>query len=178
MLVLLCAVLPILSYAQDSNSILRQRMEITEIEEGEGDHICTRLEVFYMNDESPRTYYLSVGNLGIGNDIVQIKFDPIYELFIPLGGNLDEAIAKLQEIKDFYKEPRLAQMEITGCLAPLYPNDNYEPVTLTRRNLVLTKLAEFSVPRDGMVRATYISRANIATLLSGVKFYQKLHPNE
>jgi hypothetical protein len=178
LLILLCAVLPIISYAQDSKSVLRPRMEIAEVEESEGNHICTELEVFYMADESPRTYYLSAGNLGIGNDIVQIKFDPVYELFIPLGSNLDEAIAKLQEIKDFYKEPRLAKMEISGCLAPLYPNDNYEPVTLTRRNLIMTKLAEFSVPRDGMVRATYISRANIGSLLSGVKFYKKLHPKE
>ena len=178
MIALLCAVLPIISYAQDTNSILRPRMEIVQIDESEGNIICTELEVFYMADESPRTYYLSAGHLGIGNDIIQLTFDPVFELFIPLGNNLDEAVAKLQEIKDFYNEPRLAKMELEGCLAPLYPNDNLEPVTLTRRNLVLTKLAEFSVPRDGLVRATYLSKANIGTLLSGVKFYRTLHPNE
>jgi len=178
MLALLCAVFPILSYAQDNGSIFRPRIEIVEIEESEGNHTCTELEVFYMNDESPRTYYLSVGHLGIGNDIVQIKFDPIFELFIPLGDNLSDAIAKLQEIKDFCKQPAEATMELEGCLTAAYPNDNLETVTLTRRNLIFSKLVEFSVPRDGLVRATYLSKSNIGTLLSGVKFYQKIHPNE
>ena len=178
MTVLLCTVLSFISYAQDSGSVLRPRMEIIEIEESEGNHTCTELEVFYMADESPRTYYLSAGHLGIGNDIIQLNFDPIYELFIPLGNTVDEAIARLQEIKDFYKEPQLATMEIEGCLAPLYPNENYETVTLTRRNFLLSRLVEFSVPRDGLVRATYIAKSKIGSLLSGVKFYQKLHPNE
>lgn len=31
-------------------------------------------------------YYLSVGHLGIGGDILQINFDRIFELFLPLGG--------------------------------------------------------------------------------------------
>ena len=177
MLVLLCVTVS--AFAQDS-SLLRQRMEIAQVEAEIAESIETSLEVFYMDDESPRVYYLSLGNLGVGTDIVQINFDPLFELFIPLGGTLDEAIARMEEIKDFYNEPRLATTELTGCFALAYPNDDLVTVTVTRRQMVFTKLLEFSLPTgsEGIVRATHISRSDFSSLLSGLKLYRKLHPNE
>ena len=176
-LVLLCVT--VFAFAQNP-SLLRQRMEIAQTEVEIDDIIETKLEVFYMDDESPRVYYLSLGNLGVGTDIVQINFDPVFELFIPLGGTLDAAIAKMEEIKDFYNEPRLATTELTGCFALAYPNDERVDVTVTRRQMVFTKILEFSLPTssDGLVRATYVSRGNFRSLAGGVKFYKALHPKE
>ena len=164
------------AFAQNS-SILRQRLEIAEISSEEHN---TTLEVFYMDDENPRVYYLSLGGLGIGGDIVQIDFDPIYELFIPLGGNLDEAIAKLEELKDLYKMPRLDKTEITGCFAAAYPNDSRVQVTVTSRMFILSKLLEFSLPTEteGLVRATHIYKSDFNSILNSVKLYKKLHPKE
>ena len=97
---LVCAA--VCSFAQNP-SIVRPRIEIAEAETGVEETVSSRLEVFYMNDEDPRMYYLSLGNLGIGNDLVQIDFDQVYELFIPLGGTLEEAIAKMEEISQALK---------------------------------------------------------------------------
>ena len=82
----------ILSFGQNK-SIIRPRMEIVKTETEVIGTFNTELEVFYMNDENPRMYYASLGNLGIGGNIVQLEFDPIFELFIPLGGTLEEAVA-------------------------------------------------------------------------------------
>ena len=92
---LLLASAAAVAFAQ--NSLIRPRMEIAESEEN-----GISLEVFYMDDESPRVYYLSLGHLGVGSDIVQIQFDPLYELFIPLGNTLEESIGKMEEIKEYY----------------------------------------------------------------------------
>ena len=168
-----------IAFAQNT-SILRPRMEIAEVETEVADMVDTQLEVFYMNDESPRMYYLSLGNLGVGTDIVQIDFDPVFELFIPLGGTLEEAVAKMEEIKGFYALPKLSTAELSGSFALAYPNDNVVTVTVTRRQLILTKLLEFSIPTgsEGIVRATHISKSDFSSLLSSVKLYRKLHPNE
>ena len=155
------------------NSILRPRVEIAELE----DDSCS-LEVFYMNDELPRVYYLSVGNLGIGNHVIQIVFDPIVELFIPIGNTLDEAIATMEQLKAFYKEPKKSTMEITGIFSAAYPNDNIVPVTVTSRRFIFTKQLEFSIPTEGMVRATRIPRSDFSSLLLSVKMYRGIHPNE
>ena len=93
-LLIVLAFIGIGAFAQKS-SLLRQRMEIVELESETSN---VNLQVFYMNDENPRVYYLSLGNLGVGIDLVQIDFDPVFELFIPLGGTLEEAIAKMEEI--------------------------------------------------------------------------------
>lgn len=168
------------SFAQNA-SPLRPRMEIADYEV-EGDAtIENKLEVFYLADESPRMYYLSVGNLGVGTDIVQINFDPIFELFIPLGETLDEAVAKMEEIKDFYNQPKLATMELEGSFALAYPdNANPASITVTRRQLIFTKILEFSLPAgsEGLVRATHIPRSDFNGLLSTLKFYRRLHPDE
>ena len=96
------AFLSVFAFAQTSK-VLRPRIEIAQVETE--DIKTVAMEVFYMNDESPRMYYLSLGNLSIGGHIVSIEMDPLFELFIPLGNTLDEAIAKMEEIKAMYKMP-------------------------------------------------------------------------
>ena len=177
MLALVCVAA--LAFAQNS-SILRPRMEIAELETEVADMFDTRLEVFYMDDESPRMYYLSLGRLGMGTGILQIDFDPLFELFVPLGGTLEEAIARMEEIKGYYALPKLSTAELSGSFALAYPNDTLVTVTVTRRQLLFSRLLEFSIPTgtEGIVRATHISKSDFSSLLSSVKFYKKIHPNE
>ena len=172
---LLMAVMPLTASAQVLQKAA-QRMELATLETEVGGVPNVELEVFKMQDAG--TYWLSVGHLGIGGDLVQLQFDPVYELFIPLGNTLDEAIGKMNELKGFYKKPRLSQMEVQGCLAAVTPNDNFEPVTVTSRRLLTSKILSFSVKRDDMVRATYISKADFGGLLFSLKAYKKLHPKE
>ena len=56
---LVCAA--VCSFAQNP-SIVRPRIEIAEAETGVEETVSSRLEVFYMNDEDPRMYYLSPRN--------------------------------------------------------------------------------------------------------------------
>lgn len=153
-----------------------QRLELTTLETELGGFETASLEVFKMNDTG--TYWLSVGHLGIGTDLLQLQFDPVYELFIPLGDSLEEAVEKMNELKAFYKKPRLSEMQIDGCLAALYPGENFEPVTVTSRRLLATKILSFSVKRDDLVRATYITKADFGSLVLGLKSYKALHPKE
>jgi hypothetical protein len=171
----LALVTTVSAFAQVS-SLLRPRIEIAESSSEDN----SRIEVFYMNDETPRMYYLSLGNLGVGTDILQVSADPVYELFIPLGNTLDEVIAKMEEIKSFYKLPRLETREISGCFAIACPNDNLLTVTITSRKLLASKILEFSLPTDasGIVRATHIYKSNFGSLLTGVKIYKKIHPKQ
>ena len=173
------ACLTVLAFAQN-NSILRPRIEIAQVEAEVADTFETKLEVFYMDDENPRMYYLSLGNLGIGSDIIQIKFDPFHELFIPLGGTLEEAVEKMEEIKDYYKLPKRSTVEITGCVAVACPDDSRETVTVTRRQMITSKVLEFSLPSssEGLVHATHISKSDFNGLLTSLKIYRKLHPKE
>lgn len=159
--------------AYGQSNLLRQRMEIAEIDVNDGE---VTLEVFQMADNGQ--YYLSVGNLGVGDDIIQIQIDPIFELFIPLGGTLAEAIQVLEGLKDFYKESPGTAMEIDGCLSLANPSESMEPVTVTSRRFIISRLLEFSVKRDEFIRATHIPRSDFNSLVTTVKLYQKIHPNE
>jgi len=177
----LLALATIVSFAQ--SSVFRPRIEIAEVESEVGGVVDTALEVFYMNDESPRMYYLSLGHLGFGNDIVQVDIDPLTELFIPLGNTVSEALAKLEEIKALYNNmDRLEKTELTGCFSILYPDpEKTVTVTVTRRQLLSSKLLEFSVPIEGsdtVLRARHISKSDFSQIVGSVKFYKKLHPKQ
>ncbi len=169
----------ILSFGQNK-SIIRPRMEIVKTETEVIGTFNTELEVFYMNDENPRMYYASLGNLGIGGNIVQLEFDPIFELFIPLGGTLEEAVAKLEEIKGFFKMPKKSSTELSGHFSVAYPTGDPVTVTVTRRQGI-SKLLEFSIPVSGsenLIRATYLSKSDIGGLLTSLKIYRKMHPKK
>ena len=153
-----------------------QRMELAVVETEVGGYETAQMEVFEMRDSG--TYWLSVGHLGIGTDLVQLDFDPVFELFIPLGNSLEEALAKMKEFQAFYKAPRLSTMEVQGCLAAMYPSENFETVTITSRRLLGGKILSFSVQRDDFVRATYITKSDFNSLVFTLKAYKALHPKE
>lgn len=169
----------ILAFAQNPSvsSILRPRVEIAECEAEETN---TEMEIFYMNDENPRVYYLSLGHLGVGTDIIQVEFDPVFEVFIPLGGNLEEALAKMKEIKDLYGMPRRQSTEMQGFFSALYPSGENVTFTVTSRRLLGSKILEFSLPtpNESIVRATHIYKGNFNSLLTTLKIYKGLHPKE
>lgn len=173
--VLAFAAMPFRAAAQESvaSKLLQPYYEIVSIEHEDGEEI----QVFYMPEK--KQYYLQAGHLGVGTDLVQVNFDPVFILYIPLGETLEDAQARLEELKAHVKGPRRASLETMGCLCFGFPNEEQlEPVVVTARRFILTKQLEFSVTRGDWIRATYISRADIGSLLNGVKFYRKLHPNE
>ena len=172
---LLVTVIPMMASAQVLEKAA-QRLELVTVETEEGSISTSQIEVFRMRDDG--TYWLSVGGLGIGAELIQLQFDPVFELFIPLGNTLDDALATMKDLQAFYKKPRLTSMELQGCLAAMTPNENFEPVTITSRRYLATKLLSFSVKRDDLVRATYISKADFGSLVLGLKMYKKTHPKE
>ena len=169
------------AFAQETK--IPQRLEIVTIDLNPDDDdsilsVDEQIEVFCMPEDGVNHYFLSVGHLGIGDEIVQINFDPLFELFIPLGDTLDEAIETMNDLKAFYKTPRLTTRQVKGCLAAMYPGDNFEPVTITSRRLLGAKILSFGVQRDDFVRATYITKADFGSLVLGLKTYKALHPKE
>lgn len=157
-------------------SVLKQTLDIAEVEINDGQ---VTVSVFNMPDEGQNHYYLCVGTLGVGDDFFQLKIDPLYQLFIPLGDTLEEAQARLEEMKALAKEPAGTEIETVGVLALANPSTGTpEPVYLTSRRFLTQKLVEFSVKRNGYVRATHIGRAEIASLSSSVKIYRKIHKKE
>ena len=164
-------------------SKLPQRLELAtvELEVGnQGSLLSTEefIEVFNMPVDGVNHYWLSVGHLGIGDDIVQFNIDPIYELFIPLGDTVAEAQEHLQEMQALLKGPKGGSLETTGCLAAAFPNDRMEKVIVTYRKMLMTNLLEFQVERSGYTRATHIPKSQFNSLVSSLKFYRKLHRKE
>lgn len=157
-------------------TILRQTLEIAEVEINDGQ---VSLSVFDMPEEGQHQYFLCVGTLGIGDDFVQLQIDPVFQLFLPLGDTLEEAQARLESFKAIAKEPAGTEMETVGTLALANPSmGEIEPVYLTSRRFLLQRLVEFSVRRNGYVRATHVGKSDLGSLITGVKFYRKLHPKE
>lgn len=173
---LLLALTPIMSSAQVLEKAAK-RMELVSVESEIGEAFTTELSVFQMDDD--HSYWLSVGHPGIGSEIVQLKFDPVYEMFIPLGDTLDEAIETMKDLLDIYSRPRLYSTEVQGCLAAMYPDgEKLEPVTITSRRVLLTKILSFAVQRDDFVRSTFIDRSDFNSLVTSLKLYKKIHPKE
>lgn len=171
--VLLLAAVATVAFAQK----IPQRLEIASVDlEVVG--IEEHLDVFNMPEENENHYYLSVGHLGIGNNIIQFDFDPLYELFFHIGDTLDEAIEALEQLKGLFKAEKGTQIEMQGCLAIGFPNDKVEKVNVTYQKVIFTKVLEFSIDREEYTRATHIPKSEFNSLVSGVKFYKKLHPSE
>ena len=153
-----------------------QRNELVQVENEEQD---LTLEVFNMPDDGGQShYFLSVGHLGIGDDIIQFNIDPLSELFIRIGDTLSEAMDKLKEMQELYKGSPESSIEVEGSLAIAFPKDNYEPVKVTYHKMLLSRVLEFSVERDGYIRATHIPRTDFGSVVTSLKLYQKMHPKE
>ena len=123
-------------------------------------------------------YYLSVGHLGIGDAVIQVNFDPLYELFIPLGNTLDEALETLKDLQDLYRTEPGTVTTVPGCLAFGFPDGNIDDVKVTYRKQIFSNLLEFTLEREGYQRSTFVNKSNFNSIVSGVKFYKKLHPKE
>ena len=164
----------VVAFAQ--GSLLKQTLEIAEVEINDGD---VSLSVFDMPEEGLHQYFLCVGTLGIGDDFVQLQIDPVFQLFIPLGDTLEEAQARLEEFRDIANEPAGKETETVGTLALSNPSTGEtEPVYITSRRFLFQRLVEFSVKRNGYVRATHIGRSDLGTLITSVKLYRRIHPDE
>ena len=162
---------------------LPQRLELVTVDlqvGDEGSFLSTEenLEVFNMPEEGVNHYYLSVGHLGIGDDIIQFNIDPVFELFIPIGDTVAEALEFLQGLQDLYKGPVGKSIETEGCLSAAYPHDEMEKVKVTYQKVMLSNLLAFSVERGQYVRATHIPKSQFNSLVRSLKFYRKLHPKE
>ncbi|MBO4427531.1 MAG: hypothetical protein J5771_03500 [Bacteroidales bacterium] len=160
-----------------------QRLELVtvDLEVGnEGSLLSTQenLEVFNMPVDGVNHYWLSVGHLGLGDDIIQFNIDPIYELFIPIGDTVADALEYLQTLQAIFKGSRGDSMEVIGCLSAAFPNGQMEKVTVTYQKLLVTSLLEFRVDRNGYMRATHIPKSQFNSLVSSLKVYRKLHRKE
>lgn len=178
---MLFAGMPATASAQDTK--FPQRNEIVTLEVNpEDDSIFKIPEVFEVfsvpAEDGGKQYFLSVGHLGMGDEVVQVLFDPIFELFIPLGNSLQEALDGLQQLQNLFKESPGTSLELSGCLAFGVPNEDRESVKVTLKKPFLSRYLEFSVQREGYIRATSVRRSELNSLASGVKFYRTFHPNE
>ncbi len=163
--------MPFMASAQ--NTILSQVDEIAQVEDGDGN---TVLNVINLPENGQNHYWLSVGNLGVGNKIVQIQIDPAFELFLPLGDNLTDAVDAVEELFKQSKEPRGTTVKRQGCLVFAVPSqDKLEEVTVTSRKVLFSRDLEFMLERDGYTRITYVSKSHLSTLNKGMKFYARFH---
>lgn len=181
MAVLLFAVLPFIAFAQENQEkqekkkLFRQTYEIASVEKEDE---RTAYTVFSLPEDGQEHYYLSVGTLGIGGEIIQFDYDPFFELFIPLGNTLEEVQKVLEQFRDLAKGPIGESMEIMGCIALGYPTEELEPVMVKSFKIIIGRQLRFSVPRGDALRATFVSKSDMSSLLTSVKFYRKLHPKE
>ena len=148
-------------------------VEIAEVESNDQ----SILSVFSIPDESGQPVcFLCVGSMGLGDEIIQIDVDPINKLFIPLGTTRAEIMETLDRLKLHFEEPAGTAVEVTGCFAPAIPNENRETVTVTTRKVLFGKKLEFKLERDGVIRATYVSRSDFKTLMVNVKLNKRWLP--
>ena len=110
--------------------------------------------------------------------MIQAYIDPLSELFIPLGESVAEALESMQQLQSLFKEQPGTGLETAGCVAIGFPNEKLEPVRVTYRKPLLTKSLEFTVQRDTYSRSAQMQKSDFDALVRGVKFYQRLHPNE
>lgn len=161
------------AWAQESK--IPQMLEIVQVE---NDAVNLSYEVLNIPKDGVNHYYLDMGTLGIGDEVIQVHVDPLFRLFIPLGNSLEGALEKMIMIKDQFQKAPGSFIEVEGCLAAAFPTDELETVTITTRKLMLSRKLEFSLQREDYIRATYISKSDFASLVGSLKFYRKLHPKE
>lgn len=172
LLFVLCMAIPFFSSAQNFKEKIYQKRDIVELESGEeNEHIP--LEIFAMKAPDSTRFYLSVGPLGVGDNVMQIHFDPLFELFLEIGETLSQAEETLYKIQDLYNQAEGTSMQLNGCLAVGFPNTDIELVTITRKNFMVTKYLEFSVVRDGYIRATSVPKSDFNSLMLTYKLNRK-----
>ena len=158
-------------------SKIPQRLEIIQIE-NEGD--ATFVELFNAPKDGQNHYFLSVGHLGIGDKVVQVYIDPLTELFVPLGGTVEEALARLEEIKDLFKMLKGQAADIETLVSMFYPGGDTVTARVVARKFLVSKVLEFSIPtgEEGLVRAAFVGKSDLGGLIVSLKLYRKIHPKE
>lgn len=171
--ILFAALLTFGALAQES--VIPQRLEIVEVEVNDGQD---EFEIFTVPTDGVNHFYLSVGTLGIGDEIFQINIDPLNHMYIPLGTSVSESMETLTALQDLFKGDPGDSMTVRGCVSILMPKEELEDVTVTYRRPFITRSLEFTVQRDGYIRSAFIGRSEFNSLVSGLKFYGTIHPNE
>ena len=151
---------------------------VKEIVTIENENTGKTVEVVNIPIDGVNHYWLHVGNMGIGDKIVQINLDPVYRLYIPLGGNITEAVAAMEDLKTLYKEPKGTMREIQGSFKPFFPTEGLETVRVYRHQPLLTNQLQFVIERDGYERVAYLAKSEFSSLLRGLKLYGKMHKSE
>ena len=151
---------------------------INEIVSIEDDNTGQTVDVVNIPVDGVNHYWLHVGNLGIGDKIVQLDLDPVNRLFIPLGDNITDAVATMEDLKTLYNEPKGTMREIQGSFKPFFPKEETETVQVYRHQPFLTNQLQFVIERDGYQRVAYLAKSDFNALLRGLKFHGKLHPSE
>lgn len=167
------ALLACTSVAFAQMSKIPQRNEIVQIDINDG---LRELEIFNSPKDGENHYYLSLGRLMYGDQIVQVRIDPISELFIPLGNTLEESANTLAKFQDIFKSDPGTSVEIEGCVRVGIPKeDDFEPVTVTYRKVLVSKQLEFSVKRGDYVSSADVGKSDLASLVNTFKLYRKTH---
>lgn len=149
--------------------------EIVHIEIGNTNQA---VDVVNIPIDGVNRYYLHVGNMGIGDKVIQVELDPVYRLFIPLGNNITDAIAAMEDLQTLYKEPKGTMREIQGSFKPFFPTEELETVQVYKIKFLFENKLQFVIERDGYSRVAYLAKSEFKSLLSGLKFYGKIHPSE
>ncbi|MBR1799145.1 MAG: hypothetical protein IJ761_04520 [Bacteroidales bacterium] len=176
-LLLIFATFAATSTAQEVNlKDLLQLREIVSIEEDVEQNV--HFEIVALDSDSTSQYFLSLGHLGVGNNIIQFHVDPIFTLYIKLGNTLAESIERIEELIEQIKAEPGTATETTGYISLGAPNEHPETVTITTRKPLLSRHLQFSVQRDGYIRATDIRTSQLKSLRTSLKLYKKLHKKE
>lgn len=151
---------------------------VKEIVSLEHENTGQTVDVVNIPVDGVNHYWLHVGNMGIGDKIVQVELDPVYRLYIPLGDNITDAVKTMEELKTLYKEPKGTMREIQGSFKPFFPGEGLETVQVYKFKLLFENKLQFVIERDGYQRVTYLPKSEFNSLLSGLKFHGKLYPSE
>ncbi len=162
---------PTLSAAQTGK--LASRMTKIEVETE-----TAKFEVFSMELENGNHYYLSLGNVGLGNHTVQVNIDPVSEMFVLLGSTLDEAIATLDTLRNWVDGQKETFNEIPGCIAIIQPRPDLGTLNVMTGKALWSRYLEFSVDWEGLVVAANIQKGDLNNLRRSLKLYRKIHPKE
>ncbi len=173
--ILLFAAAPVFSYAQE-NPLLKPVVEIVEIEVSNSD---IEISIFDMPEGDQHNYFLDLGVLGIGDAFLQLHLDPLSHLFIFLGNTLAEAQDAMDDLKAFAKQPHGTTREMVGTLSVANPlTGTPEPLYLTVRKGLFSRVVEFCVQRNGYIRSTWIPKSDLGSAASSLKIYRKLHKKQ
>jgi hypothetical protein len=84
----------------------------------------------------------------------------------------------LQAVHDLFKGAPGNSIVVDGNLAAGFPNDKIEPVKVSYRKFLLSRMLEFSVEREGYIRSTHISKMDFGSIVTSMKLHRKIHPDD